>query len=120
MGDPLPGPAYAGFMPSPHEHPPVRSRSRDEHVRSVSRATRAIAALAVLGTAIFGGLAAASARTSSPATTAGSATTAATSTVAGSSSSSQSSGKSASLAAPAAAPTPAASAQPPVASSGGS
>ena len=75
LGDPLPAPPYRGFMPSPDEHPLPRSRDRDQHVRTVSRATRAIAALAVLGTATFGALAAASTRASSSATAAGTAAT---------------------------------------------
>ena len=109
-------------MSEPHENRPLyRSRRRDEHVRTVSRATRAIAALAVLGTATFGGLAAASTRASSSAATPGTAAAAATGAVTGSSSYSPSESEndeSGSLAAPAAAPAP--SAQPPVASSGGS
>ena len=45
---------------SPRDDRPLpRSHRRDAHVRTVSRATRSIAALAVLGTAAFGGLAAA-------------------------------------------------------------
>ena len=76
----------APMSESPDQRPLFRSRRRDEHVRTVSRATRAIAALAVLGTATFGGLAAASTRASSSATTA---TTAAASAATGSSSSSQ-------------------------------
>ena len=114
-------------MSEPHENRPLyRSRRRDEHVRTVSRATRAIAALAVLGTATFGGLAAASTRAStkasSSAATPGTAAAAATGAVTGSSSYSQSESENedenGSLAAPAAVPVP--SAQPPVASSGGS
>ncbi len=51
---------------SPRDRPPSRSRRRDSEVRSVSRATKTVAAVAVLGTAAFGGLAATGA-TSAPA-----------------------------------------------------
>ncbi len=125
-------------MSEPHENRPLyRSRRRDEHVRTVSRTTRAIAALAVLGTVTFGGLAAASTRAptkaSSSAATPGTAAAAAAAAAAagavtGSSSyspsgsenqyESGSQNESGSLAAPAAVPVP--SVQPPVASSGGS
>ena len=44
-------------MNTPHPGPPRRSRRRDADVRTVSRTTRAIAALAVLGTVTFAGLA---------------------------------------------------------------
>jgi hypothetical protein len=93
-------------MSGPEEDPPVlRSHRRDAHVRTVSRASRAVAALAVLGTATFGGLAAARTHSTAASTTAGAAST---------SSPSRSDG----LAAPASVPVP--SAQAPVASSGGS
>ena len=80
------------------DRPVLRSQRRDLHVREVSRVTRAVAAVAVLGTATFGGLAAAGTDTTSAST--------------------QSSSQSGGLAAPATAPT--SSAQAPVASSGGS
>jgi hypothetical protein len=89
-----------------------RSPERDERVRVVSRTTRAIAALAVLGTMTFGALAAAG--TSS--------TALAPPAVASSASGSPAGGSSVqgpgTLAAPASAPV--SSAQAPVVSSGGS
>ncbi len=42
-----------------HDRPLRRSHRRDASVRTVSRVTRAVAALAVLGTAAVGGVAAA-------------------------------------------------------------
>lgn len=97
----------------------ARSHRRDAHVRSVSRVTRTIAAFAILGTAIFGGLAAAHTNATS-ATTTGTAASASTGATAssGASSSTQAATKNSALAAPAAAPS--SSTQPPVASSGGS
>ncbi len=56
--------------PSSGERPVVRSPRRDANVRTVSRITRAVAALAVLGTAAVGGLAAAGTDTTSPSATA--------------------------------------------------
>lgn len=44
-------------MSAPEPRPPRRSRRRDADLRTVSRTTRAIAALAVLGTVTFAGLA---------------------------------------------------------------
>ena len=46
----------------------MRSRERDANVGAVARATRTVAALAVLGTAVVGGLAAVRTRPHAPAT----------------------------------------------------
>ncbi|WP_217920757.1 hypothetical protein [Miltoncostaea oceani] len=82
-----------------------RSHERDAQVRAVTRITRGVAAVAVLGTAVFGGLAAAATGSSQapPAAVPGATASA-----------------SAAADATGAVIAPAASTQPPVASSGGS
>lgn len=85
-----------------HGEGTARSHRRDSHVRTVTRVTRTVAAAAVLGTAAFGGLAAAGTHASTPSPIGSSA----------------SADRSRDLAPPASPPS--ASAQAPAASSGGS